>query len=494
MQWGLLAAPDQLELQVGDHRYRIESRQRAGNAYFPLKKLAPILELELLANGGLMTVRGSRGALRLVAERPLVRFEGDYILLSAPVWRGDGDEWLVTEDFLSKALPLIAARRLDKLSDGRYRVHAAADNQVVVRVANYLDHVRIVFQPSRNSDVQVREVGSHIAVEFEDYVVQPRLPSVLPDSRFVAGIDFDSTRAYGAFRIQKGQGYRSFREFSLTEPDRRVVDVYGTDRISDSGPVAGVTVPAPIPPGVARSPLTDLVPGFRPPDAHSGAVIAIDPGHGGEDYGIVSEDGDLEKTLTLLLAGRVADLVSAAGFRTILTRTRDVELGIEQRSSVGNYYQSQAYLSLHVGGSASPASGGAVVYLHRYVEAAEGGPGTTLSPEDTSSEQAVPLVSWDDGQRSHLESSRELARRLQRDLNLLWGTNNKIVEVPLAVLAPVMAPAVMIETGFLTNPANRERLVSWDFQQRISQTIASTVVQFLSDGKELGSVTGRDLE
>ena len=74
---------------------------------------------------------------------------------------------------------------------------------------------------------------------------------------------------------------------------------------------------------------------------------------------------------------------------------------------------------------------------------------------------------------------RELAELLQQELNLLWGVENRVAEIPLAVLAPVTAPAVLIEMGFLTNPEDYQKLSSTEFLEQVARTITSAVDAFL---------------
>jgi N-acetylmuramoyl-L-alanine amidase len=74
-----------------------------------------------------------------------------------------------------------------------------------------------------------------------------------------------------------------------------------------------------------------------------------------------------------------------------------------------------------------------------------------------------------------------LARQAQRELNLLWGVQNSVREIPLAVLAPVAAPAILVEAGFLTNPEDQDMLISLEFQEQLAATISRAIVMFLED-------------
>jgi N-acetylmuramoyl-L-alanine amidase len=68
---------------------------------------------------------------------------------------------------------------------------------------------------------------------------------------------------------------------------------------------------------------------------------------------------------------------------------------------------------------------------------------------------------------------------MQTELNKLFGVENRVVEARLAVLAPVMAPAVVVETGFLTNAEDLELLESDEFQETLAYTITQVIRKFL---------------
>ena len=487
------ALSEDLEVWIGESKRTINSQQRGNQTYYPLEDFAEIVGLELLEIGDLLTIEGPRGKLQLVDGRPLVSFEAEYILLSAPAWKRDSKDWYVSEDFLTWALPLVINRRLDKVSEKRYQLQGLPENQVQVSVNNFPDHVRVVFQASRSSPIRVREFETYIQIAFDELLVQPEFPVISPDRRLVSSVDFDSSNVYGTFHIHKGDLYYNFREFTLTDPDRKVIDVYGQPSMSDvrpdtqpgfpEWPTFGASTPLPQPTTGGETP--------APSQQTLQKLITIDPGHGGKDFGVNSPQGIVEKSVTLRVAMRIENLLTEMGHRGILTRTRDVQLAVEQRGSVGNHYGSQVYLSIHVGGSPSPETRGPVVYLHKYLrdeeplvmetnqEAASFFPRRLMAPLRLPVENKDELISWDEGQEQYLGISRELAELLQGELNLLWGLENRVAEIPLAVLAPVTAPAVLIEMGFLTNAEDHDKLSSREFQEQIAQAITSAILAFL---------------
>jgi N-acetylmuramoyl-L-alanine amidase len=468
---------------VGERKHSVGPQIQDNQVYYPLTDLAAIVGFEWSERGGLLTIKGPRGKLQLVDGRPLVRFEGEYILLSSPVWRKEPKEWYVSEDFLTKVLPLVSDRSIDRFSEKRYRMETLAENQVQIKVGNFPDHVRVVFQPTFEAPIQVREFEEYIQVEFSEYLVRPEFPTTLPDRHLVSSVDFDPSNVYGAFRIQKGDLYSSFRESTLSDPTRKIIDVHSAPMELDGGGTRSLLSSnpdiAPSHPGQTGTPTLPSQKSFE-------NTITIDPGHGGEDYGVNSLEGIAEKNLTLRIANLIETQLRKDGYRTILTRTRDVELAIEQRGSVGNSYRSKVYLSIHIGGTPSSETRGPIVYLHRYPgngPVLEGGTPGTLppNPHGVHFSGEGRLVPWEEGQEQYITSSQRLALQLQQELNVLWGVQNRVREIPLAVLAPVSSPAILLEAGFLTNPEDQAMLLSLEFQKQLAVTISRAIAMFLRD-------------
>ena len=472
----------ELEIFVGSQARRVDWKENQGQIYYDLRDLVKILELSFQERGSELILSGRRGRLVLSEGRPLVRLEDQYILLSAPLWMRNQRNWYVPEDLFTKALPLILSQKLEKLGARRYRVETMGINLVEVRLANHPDQVRIVFRPSQKTPMRVKEFANYIRVEFSDYLVRPILPKTQPDQRMVSSLEFDSMDVYGAFLVHKGDRYHQFRQFTLLDPDRKVVDVYAPSAAGtrDATETSG-TFP-PLPTEVLPSWVEDLPPEqllvFQPRLPQN--TIAIDPGHGGGDYGVQPSQEVSEKSFTLEIADQIRQHLEGSGYLGLLTRSRDVELSAAQRSSVANHYRSKANISIHAGGSPTPETSGPVVYVQRYpeVQSVQVKAEVGLSSE-TVADGGSRLVSWEEGQKKYLEESRQLAELIQGELNTLYGIHNEVVEVSLAVLAPVMAPAVLIESGFLTNLEESQKLIQPDFQDEIVSAIVTAVLRFL---------------
>jgi len=479
-------AADDLDLWVGEKKSRVDSRDNRGKAYFELRDLVEILNLRFQESDTQATVSGPRGQLQLTNNRPLVRFKDEYILLNQAIWRRKEKEWYVPEDFLQKALPLILAQRLERQSALSYRVVPFEQNRVQVEVTNFPDHVRLTFIQSRQAPIRVQEFQDSIRVTFDNFLVIPSLPATRPDSRIVGGLQFDSTDVYGAFRIDKGQHYYNFREYSSDRSDRKVIDLYSPPATARTVPEIApqpqepTPTPAPAPPVVPAP-----VPVFKA--RQFGNLVTLDPGHGGEDYGVHPSQEELEKNYTLRIAERIEARLRSTAYRGMLTRTQDTDLAASHRSAIANYYQSRCYIGIHLGGAPSKETAGPVVYVQRYSgqdrqagdEESGGADGSTpiASAREMRPQNLIP---WEMGQTTFVTQSKRLGELIQSELNAVYGTENQLVEVPLAQLAPVAAPAVIVEAGFLTNSDDQQKLATGEFQDRIAVAIVKAIQRFLN--------------
>ncbi len=460
----LPAAAEDLQLQVGQSSRKLLARERDGNSYYPLDQIALHLGLETQERGGLLRVSGPRGSLHLTADRPLVRFEDQYLLLSQPVWQRSRGEWYVPEDFLPRAASLVLDGKLEETSPHGYKLDLLDENQVQVEIVNYPDHVSIVFRPARVSPIQVREMGRLVEVEFEQLRVTPSISSTSPDRALVESVRFDSGDVFGRFEIIKGPSYHSYRAYNLADPLRKVIDIYPQPQ------VAAVDAPEPtavFDPVVPKDePLYDIAEDVREfTQPRYQRALIIDPGHGGDNYGVHPSANLLEKDFMLDIGTRLGRRLETTPHKVLLTRSRDINLSLERRSSIANTNRSRAFVSLHLGASSHGELSGPVVYVHRY--------------SNSEPFRRGGLRAWEEGQRGYLKESRELAQRLQAALNQLYGAGNSVGEAPLEVLSPVMAPAVVVELGFLTNSGDRDRLEDPEFKEEVARVISETLLEWL---------------
>lgn len=434
---GNFVVGQEAQLVYRDHTQTLQSIEIDSENYFALEQISAILELTLEPHGNRLLIHGPRSTLELIEDRSLVRSRDEYHLLSHPVVRRN-NRWLVPIDFIERSLPLVldSPARLRAFSDPEERPH------VSVQVLNSPSRVSLVFLPSaRGVKLQVEESDWALHVR-ADQNVQFLEPLVKPEPSLVSSLRCLDSREQAACEIVKGLDFRRHRSRELRDPKRLLVDIYSTAV------------------GVSDGSQT----GWPSPGTVAGQVITIDPGHGGEEHGVTAR-GVLEKDLTAQICHRLRAELEARRMVTDSTRSSDFNPSLRHRSSVANGNQSTVFVSLHVGSSFSQNIHGPVVFTHL--------------PEAGDSVKPGRLKPWQLGQSSFAPQSRRLAALIQERLNRLFGTNTLPATAPLALLAPVEAPAVLIEAGYLTNPEDAKSLVKPDFQKAIADSIADAVAVFL---------------
>ncbi|WP_440118692.1 N-acetylmuramoyl-L-alanine amidase family protein [Paenibacillus sp. QZ-Y1] len=193
--------------------------------------------------------------------------------------------------------------------------------------------------------------------------------------------------------------------------------------------------------------------------AFAAPVILLDVGHGGIDGG-TSAHGVLEKDVNLAISQKVYLLLRSKGYAVIINRLGDYALSddnrwlnsrsrhvrdLAQRKSLSEEVSTDIVVSIHGNWSPKSSTRGPVV-LHQK----EG--------------------------RSYL-----LAQSIQDSLNDLYGIQREIVwGKPFYLLNYVKQPAVIVETGFLSNATDRARMSNPAEQKRIAQSIASGIIYYLS--------------
>ena len=179
--------------------------------------------------------------------------------------------------------------------------------------------------------------------------------------------------------------------------------------------------------------------------------ICIDAGHGGHDPGAVA--GSIqEKTIALSIAREVGSLLSASGADVYYTRKTDVFVPLGERAESANRVQADLFLSIHCNSSNSLSANG--------VE-------TLVYGMDGISDALGNEISIDLSDRLSL---RNRGVKVRRDLVVLNSTN---------------MPAILVETAFLSNEADRKKLLS--YQQEFANSIADTVCRYykLGEGEEV---------
>jgi N-acetylmuramoyl-L-alanine amidase len=183
-------------------------------------------------------------------------------------------------------------------------------------------------------------------------------------------------------------------------------------------------------------------------------VIMIDPGHGGEDFGTHSTTPPRyqEKYLNLATSYMVQEFLHQLGYKTMMTRQKDVFVSLEQRAAMANREKPALFVSVHYNAAPSTQADGVEVYYYRSAE-----------------------------NKERTAKSKKLAEMVLS--KIIFKTEAKsrgVKHGDFAVIRQTEMPAILVEGGFLTNDGEMEKLKDPVYLKRVAWGIAEGIHQYLS--------------
>lgn len=209
-------------------------------------------------------------------------------------------------------------------------------------------------------------------------------------------------------------------------------------------------------------------------------IIVIDPGHGGQDSGARGPDDTREKKVTLELARLIASELEPE-FKVVLSRNDDYHVDLVNRTSAANHLKASLFISIHTGAGFTHSTAGTAIYYYQNVS--NSGTREEQTPKTTGKKSIRPVL-WKNIQIEHLKQSQTLARKIAERLDSGTPGQIRIEGSPLAVLQGAAMPAVMIEVGHLTNPAEEKQLRDHRYLMDLAGQISSGIEEFLVHHKK----------
>lgn len=197
-------------------------------------------------------------------------------------------------------------------------------------------------------------------------------------------------------------------------------------------------------------------------------VVVIDPGHGGRNTGTHSVlDGRFEKEFTLDWAKRLAPLLRQEGWRVFLTHTNDVDDSLSNRVAFADAHHADLFISLHFNSTAPNTTPSGI---ETYCLTPTGMPSTLTRGYADPWSSHFPNNEFD-------AQNLQLAVRLQSALVHATGMEDHGICRArfMGVLQNQQRPAVLIEAGFLSHPADARLIETPKFRQKLAQAIADAL-------------------
>jgi N-acetylmuramoyl-L-alanine amidase len=222
-------------------------------------------------------------------------------------------------------------------------------------------------------------------------------------------------------------------------------------------------------------------------------VIVLDPGHGGRDPGATGPRGTHEKKITLAIGLDVRrDLRKISGLKIDMTRTKDVYPSLSQRLYLARRVKADVFVSIHADAFKNRAARGATVFALSQGRATSVA-GRWIAEQENKSEllggvdladksYTLRSVLVDLSQTATIGSSLKLGRNVVNNLRSITRLHSKRVEqASLYVLTSPDIPAILVETGFISNPTEERLLNTPSYQKKIANAISHGIKKYLID-------------
>lgn len=226
-------------------------------------------------------------------------------------------------------------------------------------------------------------------------------------------------------------------------------------------------------------------------------LVVLDPGHGGKDPGAIGVSGTYEKHVALAAAAELRRQLEASGrVRAEMTRTRDVFIPLEERVGRAQRRGASLFVSLHADALADRGVRGASVYtlsatasdaqteaLARRENGADrfGGPGFRDQPPAVA--HILASLVRQETRLGSARAARRLIGGLQGEVPLL---SNPVRHAGFVVLRAADVPSVLVEMGFMSNPADEAALRRADHRARVAGAIRRAVEALLAPAAARG--------
>ncbi len=218
-------------------------------------------------------------------------------------------------------------------------------------------------------------------------------------------------------------------------------------------------------------------------------VIVLDAGHGGKDPGAVGYRRYREKIIVMQIADRVKDILKKRGYKVYMTRSKDKFVKLINRTKFANRKKADLFVSIHANAAKSKKVNGVECYF--LAKSRSSRASRVAAKENSADISAMNKY----GKESFLNflnhykilASNKLAIDLQRGM---LGSLNKhyksvrdggVREGPFWVLVGAQMPAVLVEVGFVTNPAEAKRLVNSSYQKRLATGLADGIERYFAN-------------
>jgi N-acetylmuramoyl-L-alanine amidase len=238
----------------------------------------------------------------------------------------------------------------------------------------------------------------------------------------------------------------------------------------------------------------------QPSDGERYIIVALDPGHGGEDPGAIGPRGTKEKDVVLQIARRMRERINSTIIKTkhgnlpmraYLTRDADFFVPLNQRVEKARRVQADLFVSIHADAFMTPDARGASVFalsqgaassaqarwMAKQENRADLVGGLNIKTQDAAVQRALLDMSTTAQINDSLKLGGEMLGQIRR-IGKLHKTH--VEQAGFAVLKAPDIPSVLVETAFISNPDEEARLISDSYQNELTNALMKSIERYFS--------------
>lgn len=218
-------------------------------------------------------------------------------------------------------------------------------------------------------------------------------------------------------------------------------------------------------------------------------VVAIDPGHGGQDPGAIGMNGKREKDVTLAIGRELARQINATpGLKAYMTRNSDVFIPLNRRAQMARAAKADMFVSIHADAAENRSASGASVYVLS-LKGASSQRARWLADKENASDliggvslrsgNVLANVLLDLTQSGHMKASEDAASHVLDSLGRV-GSARRVERANFAVLRTSDMPAMLVETAYISNPREERLLTDPAHQRKVAAAVLDGINQYFT--------------
>lgn len=396
-----------------------------GRSMVPLKTVTNTFDisLEWFNNSKIIRIDDVSGPIFLKVGEPEVEIDGKSIHLDVPPMILDG-QTLVPLRFIAEALQVeiewYPDQKLIRMQRGRL------EN---VEFERYADQLRVVFDLTTPDKFNVfrLEDPSRLVIDFPGVKYSNNKKSFSINNNFVKSArisQYKESPATVRMVLDLATDEIDYQIQPLNIQNKLVLDITRKTDDNDS---------------------QSTLPEVTKKEVLKNEIIVLDPGHGGSNPGALGLTGTLESEINFDISKRLSKLLEEAGAYVITTRKSNQDVELNERAAISNKNSADLFISIHADSHPKPETKGSTIYAHNYAS----------------------------------KNSWALAWYIHNSIIEFSGFESKgLKAADFVVLRETKAPAVLIETGYLTNKDDEYLLKKSNHRQKIAQGIFTGIISY----------------